>query len=195
MASLINCTGKETLLPRIASAYRETLFDAHGRQFVDLESGVWCLSLGHNHECTRDAMSNAEQELEHSGFNYGSGAAESAAERVCEFAGLPDGACLFLSSGSEAMEFALQVVTEVVQEGSLITLPKAYFGSYKRTNQRGESWQEVPWSMTEFEAGAPISLPSPQLFCLSRAARVARCDFRIRHMCGSSRMRCASAAG
>ncbi len=152
MASLINTTGKEVLLPRITSAYRESLFDADGREYFDLEAGVWCLSLGHNHECTRDVFAGKARDLQHSGYIYASGASEIAADRVCRFAGLPNGACLFLSSGSEAIEFALQVVAAIGQPGDLLTLPKAYLGSYSRTTERGEGWSELPWSMTEFNA-------------------------------------------
>jgi 4-aminobutyrate aminotransferase-like enzyme len=32
------------------------LRDEHGRQFVDLESGVWVVPLGHNHPTINEAI-------------------------------------------------------------------------------------------------------------------------------------------
>ncbi len=151
MSSLISCTGHKTLLPPITSAYRESLFDAKGNEYFDLEAGVWSLSLGHNHEHIETLLSDRKNTLLHSGFIYSSDVVEQAAPRICAFAGLANGACLFLSSGSEAMEFALQVGAAIGQDTKLVTLPKAYFGSYSRTNQRDDTWLELPQTMEEFE--------------------------------------------
>ncbi|MDP6705994.1 MAG: aminotransferase class III-fold pyridoxal phosphate-dependent enzyme [Alphaproteobacteria bacterium] len=153
MSSLINCTGHRAVLPPITSAYREILFDADGNRYFDLEAGVWCLSLGHNHENIEALLAERRNCLLHSGYIYTADVVETAASRVCAFAGIPEGACLFLSSGSEAIEFALQVVGEIGQGGKVVTLPKAYFGSYSRTNQRDGRWLELPWSMDDFRDG------------------------------------------
>jgi len=129
-----------------------------------LEAGVWCLPLGHNHENVTAALAEQENCLLHSGYVYSSDIVENAASRVCAFAGLPDGACLFLSSGSEAIEFALQVVTEVGRAGKIVTLPKSYFGSYSRTNQRNDSWLELPWSRQSHQDGQKSIPPQPSSF-------------------------------
>lgn len=164
MPSLINCTGHRTRLPPITAAYRESLFDADGNEYFDLEAGVWCLPLGHNHENLTAALAEQENCLLHSGYIYSSDIVEDAASRLCTFAGLPGGACLFLSSGSEAIEFALQVVAEVGQTGSIVTLPKSYFGSYSRTNQRDDSWLELPWSQQRYQDWEKSIPPQPSSF-------------------------------
>lgn len=145
MPSLLNITGHQIVLPPVSAALGENLYTSMGDSYVDLEAGVWCLSLGHNHKGLEQYLQDRKDELKHAGYVYTSEITEMAAAAVCSFAGLPDGECVFLSSGSEAIELALQIVDCVAKPTKIATLPKAYFGSYKRTNLRDSSWWELPW--------------------------------------------------
>jgi acetylornithine/N-succinyldiaminopimelate aminotransferase len=48
MEHILFCTGHELKIPDIAKSDGLYLYDGQGKRFMDLESGVWCASLGHN---------------------------------------------------------------------------------------------------------------------------------------------------
>ena len=48
MEHILFCTGHELKRPDIAKSDGLYLYDGQGKRFMDLESGVWCASLGHN---------------------------------------------------------------------------------------------------------------------------------------------------
>ena len=48
MKSILNCTGHALNIPDIVKSSGIFLFDGDGKKYMDLESGVWCTSIGHN---------------------------------------------------------------------------------------------------------------------------------------------------
>jgi acetylornithine/N-succinyldiaminopimelate aminotransferase len=81
------------------------LVDAGGRKFTDLESGIWCTPLGHNHPRINRTIRTHLQAIAHLGNRCPNQLAEEAVNEVLAITGLGDGKCTFLSSGSEAVEF------------------------------------------------------------------------------------------
>ncbi|MFN8586979.1 MAG: aminotransferase class III-fold pyridoxal phosphate-dependent enzyme [Candidatus Eisenbacteria bacterium] len=106
-----------------------SLFDRGGRRFVDFESGIWSTVLGHGHPAVTQALQAQAAELVHLGTRFPSRIAEAAARDVLEVTGLGDGACVFLSSGSEAVEFAAQAARHVTGRDLLLTLRTSYLAA------------------------------------------------------------------
>jgi acetylornithine/N-succinyldiaminopimelate aminotransferase len=50
MEHIYNCTGHELKIPNIVDSQGVYLFDEKGKRFMDLESGVCCISVGHKNE-------------------------------------------------------------------------------------------------------------------------------------------------
>ena len=96
MSSLLWYPGYELQLPDIARAEGCYVYDSSGRKYLDLESGVWCTSVGHaNPRVLRVLRTQAEQ-VAHTGFNYSHPVVEEAAKEILSTLGFDGGRCVFL---------------------------------------------------------------------------------------------------
>lgn len=103
--ALLGYAGHEQLPTTIVRADNCSLFDADGKRYLDLESGVWCTCIGHSHPRILKAMREQAAELAHTGFAYSSPVVADAARAMLDLHGFNGGRCVFLCSGSEAVEF------------------------------------------------------------------------------------------
>lgn len=106
------------------------LRDASGRRYVDLEAGVWCAGLGHNHPQIREAIKAQIERVAHLNYRYTNRLAEEAAAALLDTLGIPDGKTIFLSSGSEAVEFAIRIARLVTGKRLFLTLCDSYLSAY-----------------------------------------------------------------
>lgn len=141
------CNGHELLIKNIKKAEGCYLFDSLGKKYVDLESGVWCVPLGHNHPKIIKAIENQIHKISHTGYCYSSQIVEEAAEEILNLSGLNDGMCTFLSSGSEAVEFGVQALRKLVNPKQLLTLQDSFLSSYGSSGKRNkEEWYLLDWT-------------------------------------------------
>jgi acetylornithine aminotransferase len=121
------------------------LYDDQGQKYIDFESGIWCTALGHNHPRIIQVIQNQCHEIMHLGTRYPNQKVEDAAKAVLGIAGF-EGKCIFLSSGSEAVEFGSQAIRRVTGKKFLLTFANSYlsaFGSAGRKNP--EEWYLLDW--------------------------------------------------
>lgn len=131
------------------------LYDADGTRYVDLESGVWCTSIGHGHPAVVRAMTEQLALIAHTGFAYTSGVVEVAARDILGLLGFEDGRCVFLCSGSEAVEYGVRVAEAVIDRPLLLTMADSYFGAYgSATRRQAGGWFDFDWSAC---AGCPLA--------------------------------------
>ncbi len=83
------------------------LFDADGRAYIDLLSGIAVTALGHNHHRVNKAISSQLATLGHISNLFASEPQIRLAERLTAYAG--GGRVFFTNSGSEANETALKI--------------------------------------------------------------------------------------
>ena len=107
MDHVLWCNKHPLLLPDIVKGEGCYLYDLQGQKYLDLESGIWCLPLGHCHPQINAVMGAQAGILAHSGYCYANEAMEQASSAVLDLLSMPDGKCVFLSSGSEAVEFGV----------------------------------------------------------------------------------------
>ena len=82
----------------------------------------------------------------HSGYTYGNPIIEEASQAVLDILDLPDGKCVFLSSGSEAVEFGVQVIRKISDRPLVLTLSDSFLGSYGSAGKKqGEEWVLFDW--------------------------------------------------
>ena len=101
MEHVLICTGHELKIPNIVKSDGLYLYDKQGKRYMDLESGVWCTSIGHNNEEINGIIKNQIDSLIHAGFCYSNEILEKSAESILKIAGFNNGKSVFLCSGTE----------------------------------------------------------------------------------------------
>jgi acetylornithine aminotransferase len=138
--------GHELILRDIVRAENCHLFDSDGTRYVDLESGVWCTSIGHGNPRIKKVIEEQYSLYGHSGFNYSGGVVEDAAGRMMALTGSGGGHCVFLCSGSEAVEYGVRFAQAVLDKPLMMTMADSYFGAYGSAAERDESgWFLFDW--------------------------------------------------
>lgn len=77
MSRLFWYPGYELPLNNIVRAENCDLFDAAGKRYVDLESGVWCTSIGHGNPRILNIMVKQAKRIAHTGFCFSNKVVES----------------------------------------------------------------------------------------------------------------------
>ena len=156
MQHVYNCIGHELKLPDIIGSEGGYVVDRCGKRYLDLESGVWCMSVGHNHADVRKAAFRQWDELVHAGFAYSSQIVESAAKRLLDIIGMHDGQCVFLCSGSEAIEISRQMARHLTGFETSLTFSDSYLGAYSSADDRRVGWCTLDW-LASVNSGSEIS--------------------------------------
>lgn len=147
MSHVLNCTGYEIFDTYIARAENCYLYDEQGNRIIDFEAGVWSTVLGHNHPQINRAVHEQIQNIMHLGYRYKNRTVEEAAEKVLEITSLPDGKCIFLNSGSEAVELLVQMAKRIMEKPLLLTLTGSYLSAFGSSSRKSDAeWFSFDWS-------------------------------------------------
>jgi acetylornithine aminotransferase len=123
------------------------LYDSRGKKYIDFESGIWCTALGHNHPRVNRAIETQLKNIAHLGTRYPSFLAEESALGVLAIVGIENGKCVFLSSGSEAVELGVQIVQRLTNKPLLLTFHNSYLGSYGSAGKKKlDEWCLFDWN-------------------------------------------------
>ena len=141
MENIIWSTGHRLILNDIVKARNCELSDAAGNRYIDMESGVWCTSVGHCNPRINSVMISQLKRITHTGFNYCNPVLETAAGKVLETTGFPGGKCEFLCSGSEAVEYCIRAAKAIRPDAMMLTFSDSYFGAYgEAARQDSKEW-------------------------------------------------------
>jgi len=140
-SNVLRCSGYPQSGLEIDRALDCTLVTADGKELIDFEAGVWCTALGHNHPRVRQVIDSHLDRISHIGYRVSNSIQETAAAALLDVCGLPTGQAVFLSSGSEAVEFASQVARVVSAKPYLLSLQESYLGAYGSVGgKKPEEW-------------------------------------------------------
>ena len=114
------------------------LYDTANQRFVDFEAGVWCAALGHNHPRVQATIQKLLGQVIHLGVRYPNQVAEDASISLLDIAGFSEGKCVFLSSGSEAVEFGVQIAKRITGRKSFLVLSDSYLSAYGSSGRKEE---------------------------------------------------------
>jgi acetylornithine/N-succinyldiaminopimelate aminotransferase len=129
------------------------LYDDTGRRYIDFESGIWSTVLGHNHPRVSKVMRAQIGKIIHLGTRYPNSLSEEAAMEVLDIVGIKDGKCVFLSSGSEAVEFGTQIARRVTGKQKFLTFSNSYLAAYGSAGRKSaEEWYLLDWTKDELAA-------------------------------------------
>jgi len=120
------------------------LYDTNDMKYVDFESGVWCTILGHNHSRINETIKKQIDQVMHLHYRYTNHLAEDASVDLLESVGFTDGKCIFLSSGSEAVEFGVQIAKVITGKKLFLTLSESYLAAYGSAGRRDiKEWVHI----------------------------------------------------
>jgi acetylornithine aminotransferase len=146
MDHVLWCNKHPLVLPDIVKGEGCYLYDLQGQKYLDLESGIWCLPLGHCHPKINAAIRAQADILTHSGYCYANPVMEQASSTVLDIVNMPEGKCVFLSSGSEAVEFGVQALRKITAKPLILTLSDSFLGSYGSAgSKRKDEWHLFDW--------------------------------------------------
>lgn len=145
MKNILNCSGHELKIPNIINSQGIFLHDDQGKKYMDLESGVWCTSLGHQQPRINEVIKKQIEILMHAGFCYSNQIVDEAARSIIEITGFKNGKCVFLCSGSEAIEISRQIAKHLTGKRLSMTLHDSYLGAYSSVSDRSSGWYCFNW--------------------------------------------------
>ena len=165
MTHVLRCSGYELAKSDIVEGHAAEFTDEQGRRFVDFEAGVWCAVLGHGHPRVLATIREQSSRLMHIGYRFSSVEVETAASAVLESLRWPDGRCVFLSSGSEAVEWTVQVARRLTDRPLLLRLTDAYLSAYGTSgSETSDTWTVFDWAAcTECEDRDRCDADCPRL--------------------------------
>ncbi|NHJ87754.1 MAG: aspartate aminotransferase family protein [Asgard group archaeon] len=106
------------------------VWDTNNKKYLDMVSGCWSVNLGHNHpEVARTIQKQVEKQI-HRSMWFLTPEAIDAAEKLVKFLPFNHDRVTFLSSGSEAMEFALNFALKVTKKEKILSLKDGFYGSF-----------------------------------------------------------------
>ena len=148
MGHILECTGYEVLTEEIVRGQGSYLYDIDGNCYVDFEAGVWCASLGHSHYKVNQAIIAQLEKISHVGYRYPNAIVEETAQKVLETLDMPNGKCVFLSSGSEAVELGVQMARNISKKPLLLAFSNTYLAAYGSSGSKSsEEWFLFDWSL------------------------------------------------
>jgi len=143
---ILNCN-YEMLNPTIVLSENCYVIDENGKKYVDFEAGVWCTSLGHNNKQVNEAIIKQMNIISHTGYRYAAKVVDEAAEKVLELLNFTEGKCVFLSSGSEAVEFGVQLAQKIMDKPCFLCLNNYFLSSYGISAARSKNnWISIDLS-------------------------------------------------
>jgi acetylornithine/N-succinyldiaminopimelate aminotransferase len=104
------------------------VWDADGKEYVDLLGGIAVNVLGHAHPAVREAVDRQLSTLGHVSNLAVSPPAVELAERLQELVGGPGSRVLFTNSGAEANEAALKLARRLRPGGGFVACEGAFHG-------------------------------------------------------------------
>lgn len=146
MKNIIWTSGHQLKLDNIVDSDNCYIFDSNGKRYIDLESGVWCTSVGHNNKRVNQVIANQIGKITHTGFIYCHPIISEVSEKILEITGLKGGKCEFLCSGSEAVELGMQIARAITHKPLALTFKESYFGAYGDAAQKSsDRWFLYDW--------------------------------------------------
>ena len=148
MKNILWYSGHKVTIPDVSKAEGCYIYDNAGNRFLDLESGVWCTSLGHNHPEVNNTIKEQIDIITHSGYCYSHKIVQTASEKILNLVGFQNGKCVYLSSGTEAVELGVQVLRAISNKPKLLTMSDSFLGSYGSAGTRKNyEWYLFDWSV------------------------------------------------
>ncbi len=146
MEHIIFSHSHKLILENIVKAENCFLYDSNHNRYIDLESGDWCTSLGHSHPQINRVIIDQVNRITHIGFCYADPIIEESAYEILKTLEIKNGKCIFLSSGSDAVQFGTQVIQSISEKPLLLTMSDTFLASYGTAAVKPDNeWFQFDW--------------------------------------------------
>lgn len=106
------------------------LFDSEGKQYIDFESGVWCANIGHSNEQLSRRIKKQIKESVHHGYSFRNQYAEQLSVKLQQLMKFENGASVFLSSGSEAVNLSITLARHFTGKKKILKIDNSYLSAF-----------------------------------------------------------------
>lgn len=125
------------------------LWDIHGREYIDVISGLWLVNAGHGRADIADAMAAQAKELAYvSSMSFTTGPAAQLADTLADMTPGDLNRVFFVSGGSEAVETALKIAKQVQ---AMRGFPRRYKIIARRGSYHGMTYGAMSLTATRNE--------------------------------------------
>jgi len=146
MRNIIWSIGYNLKINNIVKAENCYLYDSSGKQYLDLESGVWCTNVGHCNSEVNETIKTQIDKIIHTGYCYANPIIEIAAKKILQLVNMEGGKCEFICSGSEAVEYGMRISKAITKQPLTLAFSDSYFGAYGMAQKRDEKeWVIYDW--------------------------------------------------
>jgi acetylornithine aminotransferase len=130
---ILNTNEFESILLNKASG--SWVWDTEDKKYLDCESGMWCVNLGHNHPKIVKALKKQSSEIWHRNKMFLTPTTLEAATKLLLFLPGVFDRITFLNSGSEAMEFGISFAKKVTRREKVVSLQDSYLGAFGQSKK------------------------------------------------------------
>ncbi len=127
----------------IVSADNAYLFDSQDKKIVDLEAGVWATSIGHCNKEVNEVIQKQMNEVMHLNYRFQNKNVECSGNAVLNLFNYSNGKVVFLSSGSEAVEFIQKAARVIYPNRKMLTFAHAHLSAFTESPRDKNKWVEV----------------------------------------------------
>jgi acetylornithine/N-succinyldiaminopimelate aminotransferase len=106
------------------------LFDSEGKKYIDFESGVWCSNIGHSNKQIIQRINKQINESIHHGYHFRNEFAEELSVKLQQLIGFQNGASVFLSSGSEAVNLSITIARHFTGRKNVLKIDNSYLSAF-----------------------------------------------------------------
>jgi 4-aminobutyrate aminotransferase-like enzyme len=150
------------------------LWDEGGKRYLDLWAGTWCNVLGHGHHRFTQPVQTQVKKLVHTGAGIVPNEIRDAADRLGALLPAHLDEVTFLSTGSEAVEFAIKAARIATNRSEVVSFREGYYGATGSALALSEAGRGADY-LPESSKVPPIPAPSCYRCPLGRTYH--ECDF------------------
>lgn len=104
------------------------IFDDAGKRYLDLNSGQFCTILGHSNAELVKTVEEISKKIVHTSSDMVSETVLRTAQKLNEISGRMNAYSILLSTGAEAVEFAVRYAKHITGKEGLVCFEKGYHG-------------------------------------------------------------------
>ncbi len=126
-------------------------YDSGGKEYVDFESGVWCVNLGHSHPKIVKVLEAQSKISIHHGYRFRNSLSELLSAELQQLVSYDNGASVFLSSGSEAINLSVTIAQKLTGRPKILKISNSYLSAFGfgMINSNNQTLINIPFNDLE----------------------------------------------